>query len=297
MEKKYCQVCVPELRKLKEAGKRHLDTQSSPPATETKSSPPSKKQAKTDNSDREPTDLLANNSSATQPQDGDPNADRWTWLMEKLNYIENNTSSMSKDVANLSSVVQNHSEQIQENKTAAESQKNKIDELTKQQEDLIPMVNAAVAKQLDSFKTTLRKDNELFRAELINMTNSTIKKSAAECREACLEDQTQACKRNLIVVVLPEEMEGSSDLDAVKKLFSSRMGLTGIKIDDIYGLGKEAGASPRALMVTFPLMSVRKKVWFAKSKLKEEMGEDGQREPKVMNSLPTSLSPANLATR
>lgn len=274
--------------RAREAGKRNIDNRdidSSSSSLEGVSSP-SKKQAKTDSMDKEhQDDILANASTDNLSKKGDPNDDRWTWLMNKLNSIENNTSTISQDVAKLTSTVEGHAKQIQETKSAVASQNRKIDEVSKEQDSLLARVDDAIGEQLESFKISMKKDNELFRAELINLANKKVDKKVAEAlsdvREEVMESKTEARNRNLIIVGLPEGEDEESDIKAAKDLFKSRMGLPKINLDQIVRLGKQEGLPPRPALVTFHYLSHRNRVWYAKSKLKQVSDSENDQSQKI----------------
>lgn len=126
---------------------------------------------------------------------------------------------------------------------------------------------------MNSFKDSLRKDNELFRAELINATNKMVERSTGAIRkdinEDFMEEKSQSRKNNLIIVGLQEAEEETEDLNLVKSLFAKTLKITDVKIAEVIRLGKPGGTGPRPLLVKFMKWAARKKVWFAKSKLKD----------------------------
>lgn len=268
-----------------EAGKRNLENLDDNPPAHDNTSSPSKKQAKTDNMDEEGRDILSNGSSQDHSKEDKSNSDRWAWLMNKLNSIENNTTSTNKDVASLTLTVEDHSKHLQETKSSLASHKRKIDELTNNQDTLLSRVDNAIGEQLESFKTELRKenealktalkkDNELFQAELMNKTNKKVEKAVSGAKEEAMESKTEARNRNLIIVGLPEGEDEEADLKAAKDLFTSRMGLSNINLDQIIRLGKQGDVPIRPALVTFQFLSHRNKVWYAKSKLKQDSDSD-----------------------
>lgn len=205
-------------------------------------------------------------------------------LMDKLNSIEGNTITLNRDVSQIFSKlddqstrikktetsVENHAQQIGELKRKNLALSQQISELKKRQSSVIEEVDSKVDTKMKSFKEVLRKDNELFRAELINATNKRVERSANHIREDFMEEQSHTRKNNLIIVGLQEAQDGDDDLPLVNSLFSKTMGVTEVKITDLLRLGKPGGTGPRPLLVKFASWADRKKVWYAKSKLKED---------------------------
>lgn len=74
---------------------------------------------------------------------------------------------------------------------------------------------------MESFKEELRKDNELFRAELINVTNKKAKQCTEVLREEFLEEKGVSREKNLIILGLQESHEGDNDWKLVKTLFKT----------------------------------------------------------------------------
>lgn len=281
-----------------EAGKRQLengenggnDSQVQDPAAS-----PSRKQAKTDNENNQPQDIFSGDPPTNQQLGEDPNADKWTWLINKLNSIENNTAIRTKDVDDLKSTTAAHSKQIQETKSSLLSHKRKMEDIAEKQDTLLSKVNEAIGEQLDAFKTSLQQENELFKAELVNLTNKKVDNAVSGIKEEVMESKSEARNRNLIVMGLSEEGNEESDLKAAKDLFTQKMGLSNIDLDQIVRLGKEGGAAPRPALVTFQFLSQRNKAWFAKSKLKKISEEDHSKQIWLQEDVPKPIKIAQKA--
>lgn len=231
--------------------------------------------------------------------------------MEKLNSIEGNTINLSKDVSNNTSRLDDHSKRIKANESSKQTQD--IKDLKMTQSSLVEEVNQKVAEQMQIIQQTMHKDNELFRAELINMTNRKIgqfsgplkeeiqeigrevkevkdevagpikeeireikgeirgvKGEIKEVKEDTMEEKGFTRKNNLIIVGLQEAGEGGSDRSLIQDLFSKTMGVPKTDIDSLFRLGKSGGSGPRPILVRFQRFSDRNKVWFSKSKLKND---------------------------
>lgn len=96
-----------------------------------------------------------------------------------------------------------------------------------------------------------------------------MEEATSTLREDFRVEQGNSRKNNLIIMGLQEAEEGSTDRDLVKTLFKDSLGITDVKMDLIYRLGKPGDTGPRPLLVKFPWILDRNKVWFSKSKLKK----------------------------
>lgn len=210
-------------------------------------------------------------------------------IMDKLNSIEGNTTTLNSKVSSLFSKMDDQSVRIKGVETSLADHAQQIGELKLKQSSILDEVNEKVGQQMSSFKESLRKDNELFRAELINASNRQVeqkvdqkveqatssikedfKQVTSSIKEDFMEEKGVSRFNNLIVMGLHEAQEGDSDRELIISLFKNRMGITGLRIDSVYRLGKPGGSGPRPVLVRFPWHSDRKKVWYAKSKLKSD---------------------------
>lgn len=76
-------------------------------------------------------------------------------------------------------------------------------------------MNQHLTKKISSVRDSIKKDNELFRAEIINLTYRKINKAKAEFDVQLLVEKCAARKDNLIIVGVKESQEGELDLQAV----------------------------------------------------------------------------------
>lgn len=171
-------------------------------------------------------------------------------IMNKLNSIEGNTSTLNNKVSSLFSKMENQSVRIKETESSLEAQSQQIRELKKEQSSIIQEVNTNVEVQMKSFRDELRKDNELFRAELINATykkidqkvdqqidqkvDQKVDRATEGMREDFLEEQSVSREKNLIIMGLQESQEGGDDWDLVKALFKDSLGITKVDIETLY---------------------------------------------------------------
>lgn len=131
-------------------------------------------------------------------------------LMEKLNSIEGNTVTLNREVSSIFSKLDEqstrikgtetsvslHDQQIGELKKKNSALTQQLGELKKRQSTMVEEVNSNVGDQMKSFRDSLCKDNELFRAEIINVTNKKIESTTNSIREDFMEEQSQSRKNN-----------------------------------------------------------------------------------------------------
>lgn len=189
-------------------------------------------------------------------------------IMNKLNNIEGNTNTLNNKVSSLFSKMEDQSTRLKKAETSIATHSRQIGELAKKQSSIIQEVDSSVEDKMKSFKEELRKDNELFRAEIINVTNKKAQQCTGALREEFLEEKGVSREKNLIILGLQESQEGGDDLDLVKTLFKDCLGVSKVDIETLYRMGKPGGTGARPIMVKFHRLPDRKKVWFAKSKLK-----------------------------
>lgn len=223
-------------------------------------------------------------------------------VLKKLSNIESSTAALNRRVNILESDVEGQSKRLKAVEGATNTQNLKIEDLQKRHSSIIPEINENVGEQMKSFRETIRKDNELFRAEMINFNNKKIEKVTVEIKaevkaevkadvqDQILEGQCEARKINLIVVGIHEAQEGETDLQLVTNLITGRMGISNVDIKMVYRLGKLGASGHRPILVRFANIPQRNKVWFAKSKLKQE--NDQERKVWLQEDLPKRVKDA-----
>lgn len=189
-------------------------------------------------------------------------------IMNKLNSIEGNTSTLNNKVSSLFSKMEDQSARLKGAEVSISSHSQQIGLLKKKQSSIVQEVNSEVETQMKSFRDELRRDNELFRAEIINVTNKKVERVTGALREEFLEEKGVSREKNLILMGLQESQEGD-DLAMVKTLFKDCLGVSGVDIETLYRLGKPGGKSSRPIMIKFHRLPDRNRVWFSKSKLKD----------------------------
>lgn len=197
--------------------------------------------------------------------------DRLDIIMDKLINIESNTSNLSREFSALATKVDNHAAQLSQVKSTTESNLKKIQEVSRKQQSDMNLFDQNMSQKFRDLEVNLQQQNEQFRAEILKGVSRSIQESAYHVQDEILQQQCEARKHNLIIVGLREAKEGS-DLKLVKSFFSTRMGIPDIDIKVVYRLGKTPGPKPRPVLVKFAHLGDRNKVWYTKSKIKQEEG-------------------------
>lgn len=211
-----------------------------------------------------------NNSRETQSSD-----QKWDIMMKKLNNIENNTNSLTRDMASLSDKVDRQSGDLQQIKARSLANEKNISTLSRQQQQQMSEFDHSMQEKFRSLEASLREENSQLK-EGINIALSKgeqkIKAEISQEAEAkSLQSQCNARKINLILVGLRED-KAKDNMDLAKSFFKDRMATPDIELRTVYRLGKPKGKSPRLLLVKFANMMHRNKIWFAKSKITPEEG-------------------------
>lgn len=191
-------------------------------------------------------------------------------IMNKLNSIEGNTSTLNTKVSSLFSKLEDQSTRIKGAESTLATHSQQIRELKKGQSSLVQEVDDRVDEKMQSFREMLHKDNELFRAELINVTHKKVEHVTSTLREDFMEEKAVSREKNLIIMGLQEAADGGSDRELVNTLFKDNLGISNVDMESLYRLGKPGGTGPRPIMVKFHRLPDRHRVWFSKSKLKND---------------------------
>lgn len=202
--------------------------------------------------------------------------ERWEALMNKLSNIENNTSSLSKDLSALTGRVEENSEQIAATKNLASTNAQKISELNRRSSASWAEMERNMEARFSAMEDAFRESNEQFRASVVKEAEHKSKEAAKEVTRDLQDEVTQekydARKINLLVIGIPES-ERDDAKEAATSFFSKRMAISKVDVDIAYRLGKAGGHKPRPILVKFKEMAHRNKVWFSKSKISREVGE------------------------
>lgn len=197
--------------------------------------------------------------------------DRWNLIMYKLTNIENNTSSLPRDVSDLSAKVEGQAATLMEVKATAESNEQKIGHLYKNQETLLAEMEKRMEQRIDTkfrgMKALAQEVNVAFQAEVGKHVENKVKEASQELKDDFLQEKCANRKLNLLFIGI-KESEGENLLEVVTSIFTKKMALKDIEVDVAYRLGKPGGDKPRPVLVRFPRLAPRQRVWFSKSKLK-----------------------------
>lgn len=200
-----------------------------------------------------------------------PEENKWSLIIDKLTNIENNTSTLSRDLTSLSEKVDSHSTQLLTVNSTISSNEKRLSELHRKHNSIASEIDQKVEARFRSLKAALKKENEILRGELLKQARIQAEKTTQDLRDEVLQDQCDARKHNLIIIGLrPPKQDSGSEVDLAQSFFANRMGLTGVEVDVAYRLGRPGGAGPRPLLVKFTRMAHRNKVWFAKSTIAQD---------------------------
>lgn len=213
---------------------------------------------------------------------------RWNMVMNKLNNIENNTNTLTRDVASLSAKVDRQSGDLQQVQTRSLNNEKNIASLSKQHQANMLEFDRTMQEKFKSLENSLREENTKHREELdsaLSQESANIKTEVLQeteekvieitkpIKDDVLQGQYNFRKINLILVGLHEE-KGVDDTSLAKKFFKNKMAITDVELEVAYRLGKQRGTKPRLLLVKFSNLTHRNRVWFAKSKI--ESGDDAR---------------------
>lgn len=196
-------------------------------------------------------------------------------MMKKLNNIENNTNTLTRDVASLTDKVDRQSNDLQQVNARSLANEKKISILSKQQEDKMIHFDQIMQEKFQSMEASLHEENVKIQegiSDVLSQEKEKIKAEISQEAEAkSIQSQYNARKINLILVGLKEE-KGTDDMVLAKSFFKDRMAAPDIELRTVYRLGKQGGKFPRLLLVKFVNMAHRNKVWYAKSGITPEEG-------------------------
>lgn len=204
---------------------------------------------------------------------------RWGILMKKLTNIENNTSSLSKDLNDLSVKVQANSEQTSNSKKLILKNEQKISELNQRYNTAWGEVDRNMNEQFCAMKAALQEENEAFRAKVMEEAERKVERIAEQkakevtkdLQDEITQEKYDSRKINLLILGIAET-EKEDTGESVNSFISKRMAISGVKVDIAYRLGKEGSNKPRPILAKFKEMAHRNKVWFSKSKISQEDG-------------------------
>lgn len=207
-------------------------------------------------------------------------------VVSKLNNIENNTNTLTRDMASLSAKVDRQSGDLQQVQARALTNEKNIASLFKQQQESMAEFDRTMQKKFQTLESSLKEENTKLRGELdsaLSQESAKIKTEVLQetevkvmevtqpIRDDVLQGQYNFRKINLILVGLHEQ-KGVDDTSLAKTFFKDKMAISDVELEVAYRLGKQRGNKPRLLLVKFSNLIHRNRVWFAKSNVKS--GED-----------------------
>lgn len=197
--------------------------------------------------------------------------DRWNFVMNKLINIESYTCNLTRDVNTLSGKVDAQAGLLKEVKSVTSSNEKKINDLYKKQESVLAEVDQRVEAKFRSIEASLQRDNAAFQAQVMEKADQHVREVTQEVKDDFIQEQCESRKLNLLFVGL-KETEGEDSVKAISTFLKNNMGITGVRIDSAYRLGKPGGDNPRPILARFPLLPQRQRIWFSKSKIKPTEG-------------------------
>lgn len=222
----------------------------------------------------DPTPIDVYYDSVEEPtQGGKGDDDRWNFVMNKLINIENNTCCLTRDVSALTSKVDGQAGLLKEVKSSTEENAGKIQDLYKRQESMLAEIDQRLEAKFKLMETSVQKGNEAFQAAVLEKAEDQAREATQDVKDEMLQGLCEFRKLNLLLIGMKEK-EGEDITLMVSTFFSKRMQLSDIEFNAAYRLGKPGGPNSRPVLVRFPRPAPRQRVWFSKSKIKTDKGED-----------------------
>lgn len=199
--------------------------------------------------------------------------DKWNFVMNKLISIESNTCNLTKNVSTLAGKVDVQAGVLKEVKSATALNEQKINDLYKKQEAIAAEVDQRVEARLRIVEASVQQENAAFKAQVLEEAKEQRQADSQEARDEFIQEQCESRKPNLLFVGL-NEAEGEEPIKVISSFLKKCMGITGVRVDTAYRLGKPGGSKPRPILARFPFMAQRQRIWYSKSKIKPtEEGE------------------------
>lgn len=142
-------------------------------------------------------------------------------------------------------------------------------------------------KQVDAFHENNNHIQDRIQENVTEFVDDRMKKMETKINYNALKAQANQNKTNLIIIGLPEEDQ--PPFASAKELISSTMGIKNVHIDVAYRLGSpppEGSNYARPILIRFPHIADRNKVWKRKSVI---TSEDGHTVIRIQQDLPKQL--------
>lgn len=203
-------------------------------------------------------------------------AHRWSILMNKLTNIEQNTSSLSKDLNDLTTRVDGNAEQISKAINMGVKNEQQIAELNRRFNSAWAEMDQNMKARFSAMEAAMKEarndDNEEFQARVAKETEAQVKEITRDLRDDITQEKYDSRKINLLILGLPESEKDDTE-DLVNSFIKKRMAIPDVKVDIAYRLGKTDSHKPRPILAKFKEMAHRNKVWFSKSKISQKEGK------------------------
>lgn len=203
--------------------------------------------------------------------------DRWSILMNKLTNIENNTSSLSRDLNALADKVGANSEQVSATNAAVSKNEQEIATINRRYDAVWAEVDQKMQEKFcameAAWKQANEEANEAFRVRVLREAEHKAEDKAQEVTKELqrefIQEKYDSRKINLLIMGIPES-EKDETKDLVNSFLSKRMAISDFKVDIAYRLGKLGNHKSRPILVRFKEMAHRNRVWFSKSKINQK---------------------------
>lgn len=189
--------------------------------------------------------------------------------MNKLINIENNTCNLTRNLNTLSNKVDSQAGLLKEVKSATATNEHNINDLYKKLESILAEVDQRVGAQFKLLEASLQQKTVTLQEEFMEKAEAKTRETTQELRDEFIQEQCNSRKSNLLFIGIKED-EAENLMQIIKSFIKDRMGLTDIRTNMPYRLGKPGGNNPRPILVHFPRMDQRLQVWFSKSKIKPD---------------------------
>lgn len=146
-------------------------------------------------------------------------------------------------------------------------------------------------QQVDSFHDTNKKIQDVIQDNVTQHVNAEMGKMSQKFDYKSLKDQASRNINNLVIIGLDEEgvEEDKSPLTSARDFVSKTLGIKNVRIDMAQRLGpapQEGSAYVRPVLIRFPFIADRFKVWKQRTPI---TSEDGSRTIRIHQDLPKQL--------
>lgn len=200
-------------------------------------------------------------------------------------------TQLKQEVISLKAKINDQEETIASLLTLKEDLTKTSEEFKKMAQDRVDAFNGLIAvqqDQVDSFHTTSKKVQSRIKREVQQDMETEMEQWASVINYEALKKEARHNKCNLVIVGLQEE-EDKSTLSLAKSFINSTLGIKNVKMEVAYRLGPppfEGSSYARPILIHFPNLPERNKVWKGRTPI---TSEDGQRTIRIQQDLPKVL--------